>query len=372
MKNRIAYYLKPNEEQEKILKFRIENKREDVACLEKKYFDKQTDKDKLAGYVHQRNKRYSGKEYGTLFNVSEYNLDVYSKKKFYQHVTGYIQTTDGEYIAVTSSRLLIIPFIMGIILAGICIFFLLNQPVVPAPDFSDIADEDKNNKYDIVARVGLPDGNVSFDGKVYTYEDEKKKQDQKKGEYEEYSGDATITVVITIDGAEHVLLEKTRVKIKNGELPDVTINFSKLDFELKPGIYKGKVHIVYADGSEIDKPIEIVIIDSDSGKAGIGFSKRVDVYKNQNKIKMKYEYEEATTDAIVQIIAMRNDKEILLGQSGIIKRGQKLEEVDLDKSAKSKIDEGAYEGMMRVYFDDAGANESTNLKVDIECKIYVQ
>ena len=382
MHNRLAYFLNVSEKDEEkklTLKIIADNSKQkiDVSCLNKKYFKKE-DKDKIVGYIHLNNKRkYTGKEYATLLGIENYRFDIYSKKKIYEAVVGYIKTTDDEYLAVVKNYLLIIILgkicLLGLIL-GLC-FGLNNNSSSINPDGSVIIDNpiEKEDKPDISAEVTLPDGQISFDGTLETLEDEKIKKNNKDYKGNPYIGQGYIEVTILINDKEITLIEKTKVNISNGEIPDVYIDFTKLNEELLPGIYEGYVYITYEDGTTICKEIEIIIVSSTSGSIGVNYSDKVNINLKENTISLKYVPYNSPTNSRIEILLNDEDKEYILGISSWIKNGQQLQSLKLKDDAKKLLSTGSYRGIMRVYVDQGTDDKTiTDLHTDIEVTISVQ
>lgn len=387
MIDRFAHYksLKGTNE-EKILTFKFVDKNDDkqkikVSCLNKKYFNKKEHKDDIVGYVHLKNKKkYSNKEYATLNGVEGYSdpVDIYSKKRIYEGIVGYIETTDNEYLAVVRNYLLII-ILFGLCILGLLLGLLLipnNKKLEPIDPNSSVVVDDSAcvlDEPDLYVEVILPDGEVNFDGTISTLEDERIKQDDKEHKGEVYNGDGSIKVTMIVNGVEKTLIDTTKIQVINGELPDIYIDFTKLDFELTPGIYDGYVYITYPDGTTIKKPIQIVIVSSTSGTIGINYSDKVNINLNDSSITLKYVPFNAPTKSWIQIVLINDEVEYILSESGYIENGQAIKSLELKDDMKSILSEGTYRGIMRVYVDQGTTDESiTGLHTDIEVTISVQ
>ena len=239
-------------------------------------------------------------------------------------------------------------------------------PVSP-PSFNHSENTSSDNNNQITATITLPQGETKFDGSINS--------DVAKSENTDlniYDGKAKITVNLYVEDSTHLLLQEF-VKIEKGILPSVVLDFTKLDFELKPGIYTGTILIEYSDGTSIEKPLDVIIRENSSGSIGVTYSDKVTVDLTTSQIDLKYCVSDATEDTIVQLVLISNGKEYLLAQSNRIKYSEDLTSLTLLENMKTMLQPGTYYGVLRINFDQSSnTNRVAGLSTDIEVEINVK
>lgn len=360
-----------NKEEEIFLKIKVNNKNINLSCLEKQYFNKKNNQ--VVGYISKKKQSFSGKQYGTLNTITGYNIDVREKKRLFQRTVAYIKIDDEKYIGVTKNFFLFFLFILLIALLGCCVSIkiFMNSPAKPTPvsppsfNPNENTSTDSNNQ--ITATITLPQGETKFDGSINS--------DTAKSDNTDLSifdGKAKITVNLYVEDSTHLLLQEF-VKIEKGILPDIILDFTKLDFELKPGIYTGTILIEYSDGTSIEKPLDVIIRENSSGSIGVTYSDKVTVDLTTSQIDLKYCVSDATEDTIVQLVLISNGKEYLLAQSNRIKYKEDLTSLTLLENMKTMLQPGTYYGVLRISFDQSSStNRVAGLSTDIEVEINVK
>lgn len=83
-----------NKEEEIFLKIKVNNKKINLSCLEKQYFNKNN---QVVGYISKKNQSFSGKQYGALKTITGYNIDVREKKRLFNRTVAYVKIDDEKY-----------------------------------------------------------------------------------------------------------------------------------------------------------------------------------------------------------------------------------------------------------------------------------
>lgn len=399
-----------------------------LSCLDKKHIDKK--KHKVVGYVRQVNRRYTGREFATLTNVGGSKIDIYSRKRLFQTTVAYIQTSEDEFLALTQTNRKLTVFCVLCVFIGapsaaaasvggfqnlgqiLSSFFSVSEgfngsfwnkskngktdvsdsaekedsglipvnPFEPDPNAVDIeknsgdnASEEEQSQYRLKADVILPEGSVRFEGSIYKPKDESKYLKDADYTGKLYTGQASIKVLLNDDAGSHVLLNSQDITVTDGVMADTFLDFSTLNFEVKPDFYDGVMEIKYQNGTELDIPMNIVVRSSLSGNVGISYSDKVNVNLDSSEIELQYSLNNSPNNTYAELVIQSEDNEYVISRSGSVSNGQMLTKLILFEDMKSRLQKGTYSGVIRVYVITGENNDSTaNIHTDIQVTISVE
>ena len=293
-----------------------------------------------------------------LTNNSCYQINKY---KGYS-IKGYVPVGESEYVELCGIYIpivIIIGFIIGILISLLSInLYASNKPI--EPDFEK-ADKDENVELVQYVQldkliVNMPEGTAKYE--VYTNS--------------ESNAISNIIVSYVKDDQSHNLINQDFEDSDKSEY-EFDLDFTIIDSELIAGSYKGIELITYSDSTKETKEIEVLIRQSNSGSVGISYTFDVNVDLDSRSINTYYEAsEDASHDAIVQIILLKDEEEYLLGQSGIINPGQKISYIELNEEMANRLSSGVYNGYMRIFFNsEIDDYDDSAIHADIEIEINV-
>lgn len=282
-------------------------------------------------------------------------------------IVGYVDNGKGEYVALLRRNFLLLWLFFGIsILIAMFLFFhsKSNDSGILPPDYELIEDDSNaitqvdENEPDDHVYIRLPSGTVEFDIESNT------------GLIPNQTG--SVKIILSIDGLDYEILEDNITILDGGKYPDLMIDFTKLNVELKPGRYPGWVIFTAPDGTETRLPILIVIFNAHGGSVTIEYSVQAKVDLATGNIDMMYKHGlDASHDCVLQLILDNSGNEYLISQSGRLHAGQILKSMTLNPDMASQLAVGVYHGRLRVnlYNDN---DEMTDLNTDIEVTITVK
>lgn len=359
------------------IKLRNGNQEYVASCLPKS--DLKSD-DHVFGYAHARSKAFTEQEYGTISD-GDVHFDVYSRKRFYEVIVGYAKTTDGEYVGITESRLILL--LILVLAAVLAVSFLIWQDTstleANAPEDGvsgeQIEDVQSESSPDYRMVIDLPEGDVTFDVVILIPEKERERADASGNDVPSdgnaYSGQVSIQVTMPVDGESH-RIAAFEEDIVDGALADRTLDFTQLDFELKEGVTEGAISIAYPDGTTVDEELTIIVRQSKGGVAQVGYSPVVHIDLDAGAISLEYTQGESTHEAIVRLVLISGGDEYLLATSNPIQPNQRLTSLKLDDGMRSRLERGAYDGVLRVTFTGQQGQEAVGLDTDIQVEIKVE
>ena len=295
----------------------------------------------------------------TTLNVSE---EGSHSKLFYKDAAYiYIYITDdgnnneGGYVKLLKRRWLLLWLLLGLLLTGILVYFLLRPkdipdtptPIDPEPQHEDIPTVEKDAIY-----ITLPTGTIEY---------------RLVNDIKELDG-YDLSIEINHDKSKDII-HSQKVKLnKDKSLENSELDFPSLTFELKVGNYEGKL-IYTKDNERIEYLADILIRNANSGSMTISYSNEVLVNKSNNQISLNYKHDkDATNDVKLQIVLLDNSQEIILGESDIVKPGNSVSKLTL---TNSNINQGTYDGYIRLFIiasDGSSTNVNTNIEVHITVK----
>ncbi len=334
---------------------------------------KKTSTKRIVGYVKNGESKYTDKEFGTLIinnNNKEYKYDIYSRKPALTSTYGYIKVGENEYVMIVRfpPLVIIIPLLLILIVIG---FIILNlpketeaiEPDKPLEKQQEVIKEEEKEEVELKAEVILPEAEMKVEGTI-----KKPKENHLTGML--FMGRAGIQVTIQVNNETHVLLD-TYEAIEEGTMPDIYIDYTKLDFELVPGVYYGTAYITYTDGSVEEYSICVVIRQSMGGVMEVSYSNEIQIDLNNSLINLTYKQGPSTNNTKVQVILVKDDKEYVLAESGEIEPGESLETLTLENSFTSLLQEGVYTGLLRITILNNDSSVA-NINNDIDVTITVQ
>ena len=314
-------------------------------------------------------------------------VDAYRQRA----VKGYIPVGEGryaEYVGVWLPAILL-PILLvlaaGIVL-GVCLLRGEKSEAeaaafVPKDTIEQPAEENTADEPDLTLSVELPNGECSVEGTVNEPESAEKilaaaDPETKQAERESavpYTGTVHMKAELQLDGGLHTLID-IDAQATDGILPDFTLDFTILDFELQPGVYYGTIVITYPDGSEIEMPLKIVIRQDNTGSMSIDYAPGVTVDLASDTITCSYAPDRNDThDTVVEVVLINDGEEYVISRSDAVQPGQTLTGMALDTSMKSRLTPGVYDGYLRLYFSaDTDKSNITDITTDLEIDITVQ
>ena len=303
---------------------------------------------RVIGETKKNNKKNNKKkEIGTI-ELGGRELKVSkegSHSKLLYRRASYIQDEKtGDYIALLKPRFLLLWIPLGLAVAGTALALLLNPAAPPDGEKtvdsetveSEFPDEPPSppDIHDVKVEtdtvyISIPSGNVDY---------------RLKNDIRELEG-AELEIYMKHDGCEEVVHRQT-VRLKaDGDMENGVLDFPSLTFELVAGDYEGRMVYTMPDGKETEYQANILIRSSKTGQMTIGYSDVITVDKKAGTVKLFYDHgENATHNVILQVIAKKDGKELLLAQSGTVRAGESINELALDENAKSYLAAGQYDG----------------------------
>lgn len=365
----------------------LNKKAKGIRYIGKRKFNKAADKGMQYIFVGKTSlkKAYKDDEEALIFDDHEYRIAEPKFSKFTK-VGGYIPVGDKRYLEYRKRPLILIILLLLLLLgcAGGAAWYFWPSMVY---DYSVIEPDYVNTEVDehqedlteadqitgLITYITLPNGDIFFDGKLLQAPFELAGMDV--GSVPDtalYSGTAHIQVYLNSDGEPQLLIDSDETFV-SGVFGDLTLDFSILKAELVAGIYDGEITVVYPDGSEVTKPLTIVVRNSFGGTMDIGFSDTADVYLSDDSISLKYKSGYlATHDTILQIILDRDGQEFLLAQSGVVSPGHSLNRLNLIPAMHSRLSPGTYSGRMRFNFYNGEIVEnSVGMNTDVVISVVV-
>ena len=281
---------------------------------------------------------------------------------------GYINTGNGEYVALLKRNFLFLWLFLGAaVLAGGIILGVSGKKEtaldgVLAPDFEAVQDDANAVREassvewpEDTVTVRLPKGTVDF-----------------KADTQLPAGETVhVAVFMETDGELRQFIDDEILISEDGNLGSTMINFPEMKFELKPGKYLGKIVFTTGTGENFEHEATVNVFNTLGGQVTVEYMKDVTVNLTTGEISMSYKHgDDATHDAVLQLILDNGGKEYLLSQSGSLHAGSKLTQMELLEEMKGKLAEGVYHGRLRAALYN-GENELTNTNADIEVTIKV-
>lgn len=333
-----------------------------VKEYDKKYKIKDTNivcfsKDKITDYFPDGNYEVAGetipknrkdpidtiKMGGEELKVSEYK----SHSRIFYKVYGYVLLKDGRCVALIKRRKLIwiLLFLVALVILGGYLY--LNASKVEAPDFDELAG-DRNLVY-----ISLPTGSMNY----HIRED-----------MSPFSG-GEIDVLMEHDGSyikihNQSITLNDKKKLENGK-----IDFPSQTFELMEGTYDGRFIIRSGNGAK-ELVATIIITKAKEGHANVILKQHVYISQETGEVKMEYRQENSSHDSAVQLILRNGRNENLLAQSGLLHSGDTLTSMQVNDDARSLLEKGEYEGIVRTCFYING-EKTVGITPDAVVKIIV-
>ena len=278
---------------------------------------------------------------------------------------GFIQIEDtGEYVRILKRDVVLLWIFFGvlaaIIITGIAVLGTRDMGIIP-PDFAYIEDDpntqiavaDAENPKDEV-KISLPHGSIAF---AVNTEDIAE------------TGDAVVVLEMYKDGKYLTVAESTAAITAEG-IEGIIVDFPSLTFELLPGKFVGRLTIKIGDKTYTYKVL-IRVVTTTGGQVTIAYSNQVLINLKTKEISMSYEHgDDATDDAVLQLILDSGGKEYLLAQSGVLHAGDLLTKMTLDDSMTNKLTKGEYHGRLRIVLNNSrGDVANTNADINIKIKV---
>lgn len=326
-------------------------------------------------------KAYKDDEEALIFDDREYRI---AEPKFTK-LAGYIPVGDKRYLEYRKRPLILIILLLLLLLGcagGAAWYFWPETPdyTVIAPDYLNTEVDEHQEELGeeeqfkgLIANVFLPEGDISFDGKLLRPEFELAGLDYETlPEETMYSGSAWIKVYAQINGETHLIID-TEEAFVSGNFGQLYLDFTILKAELAAGIYTGRIDVSYPDDTVVTKPITVLVRNRYGGTMDIGFTSKADVYLSTGIINVDYRSGYlATHDTILQLILDRDGQEFLLAQSGVVSPGHTLSRMNLIPDMVSRISPGTYTGRLRFnFYNGASDNGLIGLDTDIDVSIIV-
>lgn len=364
----------------------LNKKAKGIRYIGKRKFNKAADKGMQYIFVGKTSlkKAYKDDEEALIFDDHEYRIAEPKFSKFTK-VGGYIPVGDKRYLEYRKRPLILIILLLLLLLGcagGAAWYFWPETPdyTVIAPDYLNTEEDANQEALDesekvkgLVVYITLPDGEITFDGKLMKPDFEFAQMDaETMPDTAMYSGDAHIKTYIQKDNKSYLIIDSDE-ELRDGQFGQLALDYSIQKTELSVGFYQGQMDIAYSDGAVVTKPVTVVIRNKFGGTMDIAFSPKADVYLSSGNIAVKYKSGYlATHDTILQLILDRDGQEFLLGQSGIVSPGHTLSQLSLIPEMRDRLSPGTYTGRLRFnFYNDKSEHGTVGVDTDIEVEIIV-